>query len=611
MKLGIEKKLTVNFVLSILFVCIMGFWFIHVNSKEDKKNARIFNSRLSLTLLEATTSDQFQALELFNDYIITRDIEKIREIDFLNEKQLSNIISLKKLLEDEPESLRNLALLKNGIDKSFSYYNSIYSQIGKEAFTAQLALQIIAKAKNNTNQIHRTVENIISSENTTVNKLSSEVQGLKLTNTIIMFTGISSAIIFLFVFYRSTRKEIAIKMKSEYDLRILGKAIKCINESVVITDFGNKILFINEAFKRTYNYTEEEMIGRDISFIYSKRIPQHRLEEIFDYLILDGWAGEIIHNTKDGSELIVQVSGSPVKNEDGNTIAVVSVISDITERMKTQEEVERYIEELQVNQDLLEQNAEELLELNVKLYESEQQLKELNENKDKFFSIISHDLRSPFSSLIGLADILVNDINNLSKDEISYFSQNIYNTSKGVLNLVDRLLQWSRLQTGRIDYAPKSISLFKTVNDISGVLKGNLIKKNIVMHNEIRENTMIYADENMITSIIQNLISNALKFTDENGKIVIADKDDADFVEVSIIDNGIGMSEERTKKLFNIESNLTTPGTAHESGSGLGLILCKELVEKNNGKIWVKSIVGSGTTFIFTVPKAAVLQDQV
>ncbi len=611
MKLGIQNKLTINFTLSILFVCLIGFWFFIVKSKEDQYNNRIYNSRISLDLLETSISYQYQALELFNDFLITRDYEKIKDLDFLKSEQLKNIRKLIVLLKDDPLTVKNVALLGKKINSSFDYYDSTYTKIKNNTLIAPIALQIMVKAKSNTGDLHNIVENIIHSENTTVNELSIQIENLEITNSVILFLALFFAIVFLIVFYRSTKKELAIKLKSEYELKVLGQAIKSINECVVITDCENKVLFINEAFKRIYKYSEEEMIGKDIEKIYSKRIQQQRVREIFGYLLRDGWSGEILHNTKNGSEIIVQVSGSPVKNEDGNTIAIVSVISDITERKKTDEEVGRYIEELQVNQDLLEQNAEELVELNVKLYQSEQQLKELNENKDKFFSIISHDLRSPFSSLIGLSDILVNDINTLSKEEIVYFSQNIYNTSKNVLNLVDRLLQWSRLQTGRIDFVPKLIPLNKIVNDVFEVLKGNLIRKNIVLHNEIRMSTMIFADENMITSVIQNLISNALKFTNENGCIEISDKDADNFIEVSIADNGIGMSEEMTKKLFHIETNSTTLGTAQESGSGLGLILCKELVEKNSGKIWVKSSVGSGTTFSFTVPTEEIFQKQV
>ena len=432
----------------------------------------------------------------------------------------------------------------------------------------------------------------------------------KVDEIIVPAAGISVFTIFIIFFYLSIKKEIKKIRQTERDLKIPANALESINECVVITDSRNNILFTNGALLKAYGYTGGELLNKDISILFSKQYSRLSTETESRLVNREGWSGETIHCTKSGAELLVQVSTSAVKDKQGKIIALASVISDITQRKKTEEEIRRYIEELQVNKDLLEENAEELVELNAKLYESEKQLIELNKNKDKFFSIISHDLRSPFNSLVGLSDILVNDIDSLSKEEVKYFSQNIYDASKGVLNLVDRLLEWSRLQTGKMHFAPKAVSLYKLVNEISELLKGNTIRKNIDLKNEVRENTYIYADEDMLTSILQNLISNALKFTGINGHIKIFDRDADNFVEVYVRDDGIGMTDEATEKLFHIETSSTTLGTAREKGTGLGLILCKELVEKNNGKIRVKSRTGKGTTFIFSVPKEEILQSR-
>ncbi len=428
-----------------------------------------------------------------------------------------------------------------------------------------------------------------------------------------LFIPAAAAAVFtvlIILFYFSLRKEVKRIRHTEFNLKLPAAALENINECVAITDSRNKILFTNRALLKVYGYTRDELRNKDISVLYSKQNTGPGAAAESNPAIREGWSGETLHRTKSGAELMVRVSNSAVYNENGEKIALVSVAEDITERKKTEEEIRRYIEELQVSKDLLEENAEELIELNAKLYESEKQLIELNNNKDKFFSIISHDLRSPFNSLVGLSDILVNDIDSLSNEEVKYFSRNIYDASKGVLNLVDRLLEWSRLQTGKIHFAPKTVSLYKLVNEISEVLKGNTIKKNIDLRNEVRENTFIFADEDMLTSILQNLISNALKFTGINGHIKIFDRDADNFIEVYVRDDGIGMTDDAAGKLFHIETSTTTLGTAHEKGTGLGLILCKELVEKNNGKIRVKSLAGKGTTFIFSVPREEILQSR-
>lgn len=609
MKLGIEKKLTLNFVLSLFFVLSIGYLFLLVSSNEAKMNLRIYDSHRALNIFESTITNQYQALNLFNDFTITRDAEKIKAIDILKEQQLGNINRLRAILANDTNYVKSIALLKVKVINLFKYYDRIYNLNDKSTLKLSGVLKTIADAKNNTAAIRLLVQEMINTENSEVEIVTSKIKNLYLTAEVIISVGVLSAIIFLIFFYGSTKKEILNRLKSENGLKIFGKAFKSVKESLIITDENNKVLFFNEAFKQKYHFTDEELTGKDISLIYSKRNSDRLLEKIFSYAYQQGWSGELYHITKEQEEFIVQISVNAVKDDNGKAIASVSVINDITERKRTEEEVQRYIEELQINKDLLEQNAEELIELNIKLYESEGQLKELNENKDKFFSIISHDLRSPFNSLLGLSGILANDIESLSNEEIKYFSKHIYDTSKNVLNLVDNLLQWSRLQTGKIEFSPGVISLRNLVGMVTDILKGNIIKKNIELRNEIRENTFIYADENMMTSVLQNLISNALKFTRKKGSIEIFDTDAGDFSEISVRDNGVGMTKENADKLFKIGKNSTTLGTADEKGNGLGLILCKEMVEKNNGKIWVTSEQGKGTTFTFTVPKDKILQN--
>jgi two-component system, sensor histidine kinase and response regulator len=231
-------------------------------------------------------------------------------------------------------------------------------------------------------------------------------------------------------------------------------------------------------------------------------------------------------------------------------------------------------------------------------------LKELNESKDKFFSIISHDLRNPFHALMGLSDLLVININELSKDELTIIGENINSSTKNLLNLVNNLLEWAKLQTGKTGFNPSVCELFSTANNTISVLHGNAIKKKIQIENLIKENTKILADKFMLISIFQNILSNAIKFTNEGGYIIISQKSFDKFIEVSIKDNGVGMDTEVLKKLFKLDERQSTSGTANEKGSGLGLILCKDLIEMNGGNICVDSKLGKGTTFSFTLPAA-------
>jgi signal transduction histidine kinase len=233
-----------------------------------------------------------------------------------------------------------------------------------------------------------------------------------------------------------------------------------------------------------------------------------------------------------------------------------------------------------------------------------QQLKETNATKDRFFSYISHDLRSPFSSLLGFSELVLADFDNLSSQEVKRYLEIIGATSRNLYNLLNNLLQFTRFQTGRVQFCPKNICLTELIERNVELIKGNIVKKEIYLINDIKDNIDVYIDEEMISSVIQNLLTNAIKFTKRKGQIKLSCIQNLNRreVEIWIADSGIGMDRETIDKLFRVEVIQTTSGTEKESGTGLGLILTKESIEKNNGKIWVESAPGKGTTFKFTLP---------
>jgi len=237
-----------------------------------------------------------------------------------------------------------------------------------------------------------------------------------------------------------------------------------------------------------------------------------------------------------------------------------------------------------------------------KVFEYAAELKELNANKDKLFSIIAHDLRNPFNTLLGYSDYLSSVAEELSRDEVKEFALNIYNSADSAFKLLENLLQWSRLQIGRIEFSPSILKLYPLVDEAVGLYKSQAKNKNISLNNTIGNDVTIFADENMVSTVLRNLISNALKFTPEDGSVDIKAENVGKKLSISICDNGIGISEKNIDKLFRIEEQFVMEGTHNERGTGLGLILCKELVEKNEGTILVKSRIGSGSEFIITLP---------
>ncbi|MCK9211395.1 MAG: ABC transporter substrate-binding protein [Ignavibacteriaceae bacterium] len=231
-----------------------------------------------------------------------------------------------------------------------------------------------------------------------------------------------------------------------------------------------------------------------------------------------------------------------------------------------------------------------------------EELKNLNANKDKLFSIIAHDLRSPFFALLGLGEILSNEIDSLTKDEIKKFSTDLYNAIYTQFKFLENILEWARLQLGKIDFNPSKVNLYNNIVVVFNRLAGVAERKNIRLINEVDETVMVYSDENVLQSILHNLISNGIKFTRENGEIKISSIQKDSFINIIVRDNGVGIKQEDLPKLFAIDQQYSQKGTANERGTGLGLVICKELVEKHGGKIWVESEAGKGTIFTFSIP---------
>lgn len=399
------------------------------------------------------------------------------------------------------------------------------------------------------------------------------------------------------------RKEIETKLaESEAQFTEITSVI---GDGIFMIDSDLKLKFANPEFTNLLGYTADELKDKNIHNI----IHNHNegldskcaIKQVFK-------TGETIrvpedyYKKKNGELLPVSYVVSPIKRNE-EIKGCVAAFHDITERLSAQEEMDRFVEELQFNKELMEENANEFARLNEMLGESESRLKELNASKDKFFSIISHDLRSPFTSITGFAEVMLEDIDTLSKEEIKEFTGSIHKSSKNIQNLLENLLQWSKIQTGRIEFNPINFDLNNLVNEVIALYHVNAARKKITLTADINEQYNLNADKFMIDTIIRNLVSNSIKFTPQGGEIIIkAEENEENKLLISIADNGVGMKEEILAKLFKIDEHVTTKGTEKEKGSGLGLILCKEFVEKHAGKIWAESKLEEGSVFKLTIP---------
>ncbi|MEW6196378.1 MAG: tetratricopeptide repeat-containing sensor histidine kinase [Bacteroidota bacterium] len=231
-----------------------------------------------------------------------------------------------------------------------------------------------------------------------------------------------------------------------------------------------------------------------------------------------------------------------------------------------------------------------------------EKLKELNAVKDTFFRLIAHDLKTPFNAIFGYTEILKEDFSDLSDEEKLSFIDDIGKAAKQNYQLLENLLIWSQSQAGRLEFNPERINMKEIISESKDLLIPSAKNKNIVLNVECENDIFIRVDEQMITTVFRNLISNAIKFTHVGGHVTINVGSQSNGVKISIEDNGIGMDETTVEKLFRIDRIETKNGTQGEKGTGLGLILCKDFVERHNGQIWVESKPGIGSKFIFTLP---------
>ncbi len=338
--------------------------------------------------------------------------------------------------------------------------------------------------------------------------------------------------------------------------------------------------FVSESIKNITGYSQEEI----------KRLPENHYSLVYE------------EDSSDVKRALIEFESNPQKNSTELAYRIVSKNGDlvwIKDNIHLERENDKVILRNSTLVDITEiKKNESVLQT---MYNS---LKDLNVQKDKFISIISHDLRAPFTTLLGFSEILLNE-EDISEDERNEYLRYIYDASKSQLNLINCLLDWSRLQTGRIKVEPVRLNVKQIISTAIAQYTGEAVRKNIDVKIDIASDLSINADERLIGQAILHLVSNAIKFTPEGKDVHIsASRFKEGLIEIVVRDEGLGISEENQSKLFRIDQKFSLQGTDGEKGSGLGLTLVKEIIEKHNGQVWFYSQVGAGSEFHFTVPEA-------
>lgn len=368
--------------------------------------------------------------------------------------------------------------------------------------------------------------------------------------------------------------------KSHGRMLTLSRALESIGECVSITDFQNKLIFVNNAFCRCYGYTEEEVIGKDISILRTKGNEDLPFEKIISDTMNSGWTGELMNVRKDGSEFPIELSTSNVKDEKGNPVALIGIAVDITERKKIQTELIR---------------AKEKAEESDKL-------------KSSFLANMSHELRTPLNAIIGFSGLIIGS--GPDKDTIPY-SEMILKSGQHLLNLVEDIFDITMIESGQLKINCESAKIVTLLNEVKDFIysEGLMENKNsVILHlnlDKISNDAYIETDQRKLKQVLMNLLRNAIKFTDkgsvEFGLSEITENGNK-LYKFFVSDSGIGIDKSYHEAIFKIFRQIDDTHTRKVGGMGVGLSIAKRIVEILGGKIWVESEPAKGSTFYFTIP---------
>ena len=428
-----------------------------------------------------------------------------------------------------------------------------------------------------------------------------------------VFTGLLGLVIFYAVKkYRRQKKQMELEALSSVqdERKQLRTLIDNIPDLIFIKDRQSRFTLANNKVAVVMGTTPENLIGKTDFDFYTEEVARGFYNDELKIMETGIPMINFEESARDeyGNRAIRSTTKVPIKNQDGVIIGLAGVCRDITKLKKIENQLRKKSEDLQETNRLLENRQKEILIQSEELADQTQnllminaELERLNRTKDKFFSIIAHDLRNPFNAIIGFSELLRNDFYDMDDNHKLNVLELINVSSQTAYNLLENLLQWARTQTDKINFNPENFDLHETtasVIDLHGIIAR---KKGVKMKNCVMENTHVHADKNMVSTVLRNLVSNAIKFSNPDGEIEITVNHRSDMLEVNVVDNGVGMDRESLSKLFRIDTYYSTSGTMGESGTGLGLIICKEFIEKNKGRIRARSTIGLGTTMTFTL----------
>ncbi len=574
----IEKKIIASWVISLLVVVSLSA-ILYSSKKELHLSSNVIVQNTHLRVATQGLLRSIQVLEISSKKYMLTGNKSDSERYFSNLDSLQkNLLRLENLIKDQPRFLKFFFPLQRTIRNELYKINHLAFHVKNEKVINSKVIGIeegIYQKLDNYWQLLDNEEEQATSEQIQV--LNSKINENLNYFFIMIITYILLLSTLFIVISADVKKRRKLAAEVAESRKELGTIINTAPALIFVKDKEKKFTLLNKSFLNFFNvdyakilnHSNEQLVMRNEQWLTNEEDETIIKNKISLINI------ERETTTRDGNTLWLNINKAPILDENDNVVGIVGVMDDITKRIEFQNE----------------------------LIDAHKKLEELNKQKDKFFSIIAHDLRSPFTGMLGLAEILIEDDKILTEEEKNYSMQNFRSSLKNLLSLIDNLLTWARLNLNRVEYSPKEILLSDVINSVFSSQSISAASKKIELQFHGNENKKLFADPDMIETIIRNLVSNAIKFTNTNGKIIVNIIENDTYTKVEIKDNGVGMKSEIADNLFKLDGKVTTRGTNDEKGTGLGLIVCKEFVEKHGGTISVESKVGVGTTISFTLLK--------
>lgn len=573
----IEKKVVLGWIISLVLIIVLNA-ILYISKLETHKTSDLIARTSDLRVASNNVIEIIQKLELNSKRFILTGSKDDSDEYYENLNKLNDaVINLSGLLKDQPAILKYLLPLKTTIEQELSNFKSLTSTKNNPNLDNKLLLaeiNIYKKLSNNWNTLNNKIEELTITYVQDLDiKMSQNLIAFYIT--ILVYIILMSLLFWLIIIEVKRRRKLG-----EEIARNRSELFAIINTApalIFVKDKDKKFRLVNDQFCKFFNTKSKDVLNVDNNKLISVEDKWLADEEdsviLNDKLPLSNIEREV--KLSDNSKRWLKINKAPLLDENNIAIGIVGIMDDITERVNYQEE----------------------------LLKTKRELEKLNSQKNKLFSIIAHDLRSPFTGLLGFSDILKEDYNNLSEQERMYYVEGIDTSLKNTLSFIDNLLAWTRLNMDRIDFNPTETLLSIVINSAIKSQKVNAKNKQIELHTVYDENLKIYADAGMIETVIRNLVSNAIKFTPKGGKVKLNAALEDDNIRISIEDNGVGMSTETAKILFDNTPKVSTKGTDNEKGTGLGLTICKEFIDKHKGKIFVESELNKGTIISFLLPE--------